>query len=234
MNYRTRLRRNDDVKQRAGKQDSMSSYCRIIGCHQPATAGTEGGLNRRYCRKHEDHFERHGSYIKGSYRRADIEPHRKQALRWLKTNAHQPSVILAEAAVVRLYRQAGAKVEAFRLRGLKPEERAWVAWARLREAGVHPARPLAAWLAIVLTIHHDPQRETKKEFQRVQAAKLMHRMSSGSHKKWERQRSDGKLVTEKMHRYPHSRGRILRHLGEQLERVAEGLEASLLGEVLVT
>jgi len=92
MNTRTRQRRNDDIKRRAGKADSMYAYCRIIGCRHPATAGTEDGLNRKYCRKHEDHYERHGSYTKGSYRLADIQPHRKEAIKWLKANAHNPAV----------------------------------------------------------------------------------------------------------------------------------------------
>jgi hypothetical protein len=208
----------------------MYSYCRIIGCHHPATAGTESGLNRLYCRKHEDHFERHGSYIKRSYRLADIHEHRKEATQWIKTNLHLPEVICAKAAIERLYRQAGPKVEAFRLRGMSPVERAWVAWARLRETGIDPLRPLIAWLTISRTCRFDPQPESKKEFQRVQAAKLLHRLASGSHKQWEHHRKSGKAFIESMHRYPHSRGRVLRHIGAQLEQVARSLEPIFLSE----
>lgn len=212
----------------------MHTYCRIIGCRNPATAGTDKGLNRKYCRSHEDHCERHGSYTKGSYRLVDIRPHRTRALKWLKEHHDDPSVIRAVAKVERLYHQAGAKVEAFRLRGLKPQERAWAAWARLREAGIGPLRPLAAWLAIELTIRADIQPESKSEYKRVQAAKLIHRMASGSHKTWERQRSDGKTMVEEMHRYPHSRGRVLRHIGEQLEGVVDQLHERYLTQSQVS
>lgn len=231
MNTSTRQKRTRDIQHRVSKPDAMHSYCRIIGCPHPATAGTEKGLNRRYCRKHEEHYERHGSYTKGSYRRDDIEQHRRQATQWIKDNADHPLVIHAKASVQRLYRQAGPKIEAFRLRGLTPAERAWVAWARLREAGIDPMRPLVAWLTIAMTIRHDQQPDIKKEFQRVQAAKLLHRLSSGSHKRWEHQRRDGKTFTEALHRYPHSRGRVLRHLGEQLERIAWTLETLFLAEM---
>lgn len=224
MAKRSKQQRTTDLIRRVKKPDSMHSYCRIIGCPHTATAGTEAGLNRLYCRKHEDHFERHGSYTKSSYRLKDIQPRRKLALKWLKAHANLPQIRHATATVERLYRQAGPKIEAFRLRGLKPQERAWVAWARLREAKVDPIRPLAAWLAIALTIHQDAQPELKKEYQRVQAAKLVHRMASGSHKQWEQTRSDESSVIVKVHRYPHSRGRVLRHLGGQLEKVADGLE----------
>lgn len=227
----TRQQRQHDIRRRASQPDPMYSYCRIIGCHQPATAGTDSGLNRRYCRKHEEHYERHGSHTKRSYRLADIQEHRKQATRWIKANAHLPAVIHAKAAIERHYQQAGPKIEAFRLRGLSPEERAWVAWARLREASIDPVRPLIAWLTIALTIQHDSQPETKREFQMVQAAKLIHRIASGSHKRWEHQKPNGITITQQMHRYPHSRGLVLRHIGKQLEQVAESVEQAFLANM---
>jgi hypothetical protein len=112
-------------------------------------------------------------------------------------------------------------VEAFRLSGKQPEERARAAWARLRDAQVDPRIPLAAWIGIEMLILDDPQPERKAEFTRVQAAKIIHRLASGTHKKWDREQSDGKIVTEELHKYPASRGRVLRHMGEQLEKAAE-------------
>lgn len=156
---------------------------------------------------------------------------RPKGTRWIKDNANHPLVIHAKASVQRHYRQAGPKIEAFRLRGLTPAERAWVAWARLREAGIDPIRPLVAWLTIAKAIQDDQQPDFKKEFQRVQAAKLLHRLASGSHKHWEHQRRDGKTFIEAMHRYPHSRGRVLRHLGEQLKRIAWALETLFLADI---
>ena len=75
-------------------------------------------------------------------------------------------------------------VEAFRLRGLPPQDRARAAWARLRKAGVDPRRPVAAWLAIEMLVRDDLQADQRNEFKRVQAAKLVHRMASGSHRRW--------------------------------------------------
>ncbi len=228
MATRSRYERTKDIRKRASTPEPMYSYCRIMGCPNTTTAGAGQGLNRKYCRKHEEHFDRHGSYLKGSYRLADIEPHRKAALRWLKAHTEATALIRAKAVIERLYRNAGPKVEAFRLSGLTPEERARAAWARLRESGVDPVRPLAAWLAIEATIAADPQPELKQEYKRVQAAKLVHRMASGSHKQWERPAPNGKTRIEELHRYPHSRGRVLRHLGKQLEEAAGGLAGAFL------
>ncbi|WP_201454877.1 hypothetical protein [Ahrensia marina] len=170
-------------------------------------------MDTRYCRKHSDHHARHGSYYKRSYTAAEIAPHRKRALEWLEANRDDPYVANAIQRVETLYANAGPHVEAFRLRGLNPEQRAKAAWARLRKANVDPVRVVAAWLAIELTMQADPQPELKSEFKRVQAAKLIHRMSSGTHKKWDN--------GNELHVYPRPRGQILRYLGYDLSGAAE-------------
>ncbi len=123
-------------------------------------------------------------------------------------------------------------MEAFRLRGLSPKERAQAAWARLREAKVGPRRPLEAWLAVELIIEADSQADRKVEFKRVQAAKLVHRLASGAHKTWERQRPDGRIVVQELHKFPHSRGQVLRHLGGQVEGAAFLLVTSCISELI--
>ena len=129
--------------------------------------------------------------------------------------------------VQRLYSDAGARVEAFRLRGLPARRRAWVAWARLRDHKVDPRRIIEAWLTIELTIAADPQPVYKREFKQVQAAKLIHRMASGSHKRWEHTVRDPNnpfrdiTRVQEMHVYPRSRGKVLRLLGADLENAAE-------------
>ena len=50
-NWQKRRDRADEVKARAEHPDSMYRYCKIIGCRQPARAGTDDGLDRRYCRR---------------------------------------------------------------------------------------------------------------------------------------------------------------------------------------
>lgn len=234
MDWEAKSRRRRDVAVRATHAETMWMKCRIIGCGEPTTAGEQKGLNRMYCRKHEDRFERHGSYIKVSYTAAQLQPHRMAAESWLQAHEEDFEVQLARRAVESLYGRAGPFVEAFRLRGLSPRDRARAAWARLREAKVDPMRPLAAWLAVELILQADPQGERKVEFKRVQAAKLVHRMASGSHRRWERQRPDGRVAMQEMHKYPHSRGQVLRHLGEQIERAAELLVTPCVAQLDAT
>lgn len=207
-----RRERKAEVTARAGEPSSMFSRCRVIGCSKPARAGTEDGLDTRFCRSHADHYARHGSPYKCSYAAKEIAPYRKAALAWLVANHEDQWVRNAVDRVATLYRVAGPHVEAFRLRGMSPEERANVAWARLRKAAVDPRRVVAAWLAVEMIVRDDPQPETKVEFKRVQAAKLVHKMASGTHKRW----GVGSSATE-MHVYPRSRGRVLRHIGQAMQ-----------------
>lgn len=206
---------------RVKSPNHMYSYCRILGCPNAASAGTDKGLNHLYCRKHEDHYERHGSYTKRSYTAKEINPYRKIALGWLKANPETMTVKLALKGVEALYRNAGGHIEAYRLRGLTPEQRAKAAWARLRVAKVEPYAPLAAILALEMLILNDPQPERKQHFKLVQAGKLIHRMASGSHKRWEHITTEGKVWVEEMHKYPRSRGRVLVHIGQKLAKLSE-------------
>ncbi|MGX1099006.1 hypothetical protein [Amorphus sp. MBR-141] len=91
-------------------------------------------------------------------------------------------------------------------------------------------RVIAAWLAVDMAIAADPQIRDDPEYRRVQAAKLVHRMASGTHKHWTREEPDPNrpgrrrtAITE-MHVYPRSRGRVLRHIGRELEGAAELLD----------
>ncbi|MNN29542.1 hypothetical protein D3C81_1431510 [compost metagenome] len=54
----------------------------------------------------------------------------------------------------------------------------------------------------------------------MQAGKLLHRMAGGAHKSWGGY--DGAPKVE-LHKYPASRGRVLRHLGRHLEQAASSL-----------
>jgi hypothetical protein len=213
--------KNQKLLNRVLHPNSMYSYCHVIGCNQPASAGTSSGLNQRFCRKHEDFYERHGSYYKSSYKAPEIGPYTSAARRWINANQDMPRVHRAILMVRGLYRDAGPHIEAFRLNGLSPEARAKAAWARLRNADVDPIRPLAAWIAIELITIEDPQAENKSHFKRVQAAKLIHRMASGTHKRWEQINSRGEIQVKQMHTYPRSRGKVLMYIGEQIQNAAE-------------
>lgn len=221
INWTTKRERKAEVRSRAGEPSSMFSRCRVVGCDKPARAGTQDGLDTRFCRSHADHYSRHGSPYKRSYTAKELAPHRKSANAWLETNRDDKWVRNAIDRVNTLYATAGPHIEAFRLRGLSPEARAQAAWARLRKAGISPAAVIAAWLTIELAIAADPQRDTKGEFRRVQAAKLVHKMASGTHKRWEA----GAGGVQEMHVYPRSRGRVLRRIGSQLQSAAELIRA---------
>lgn len=215
-NWTRKRERRDEVKARAAEPSHMFSRCRVIGCGKPARAGTDDGLDTRFCRSHADHYARHGSPYKPSYTAHEIGPYRKAAMEWLKANEGDLWVRNAIDRVRTLYETAGPHVEAFRLRGLPPEARAKAAWARLRKANVDPRRVVVAWVAIEAIVRDDPQSDTKAEYKRVQAAKLIHKMASGTHKKW----GDGSDAKQ-LHVYPRSRGKVLRHMGRDAEQACE-------------
>ena len=67
----------------------------------------------------------------------------------------------------------------------------------------------------------------------MQAAKIIHRMASGSHKRWEQLGTDGKLKITELHKYPRSRGRVLVHIGKKLGRVSELLVSNHMNKIRV-
>ncbi|MER9225091.1 hypothetical protein NKI39_05455 [Mesorhizobium sp. M0664] len=217
-NWIRQRERKNEVKQRAAEPSSMFSRCCVVGCGKPARAGTDDGLDTRFCRQHSDHYSRHGSPYRRSFTAKELAPHRQTAYAWLEANAGDSWVRNAVDRVETLYRAAGPHVEAFRLRGLSPEARAKAAWARLRKAKIEPRRVIVAWLSVEMAIAADPQADRKPEYKRVQVAKLVHKMASGTHKRWE----TGPGGVRELHVYPRSRGRVLRHIGEDIEE-ATGL-----------
>ena len=228
-----------NVSKRALQPNHMFSYCRVIGCGQPARAGTTKGLDTRFCRKHADHYSRHGSPYKRSYTGKELTKYRKQVRTWLKENSEDRWVANALDRINGMYARSGPHVEAFRLAGMTPAERSRKAWARLREASVDPLRVLEAWLVVELAVRLDSQPDGSPEFKRVQGAKLLHRLASGSHKRWEREvprRIANHFTTEtvvtELHKYPHSRGKILRYLGRDLEEACELVVSTHIGALV--
>ena len=218
--WKRRQKRTQDVKSRASNPNHMYGYCRAMGCNKPARAGTDDGLDARYCRSHYEHHQRHGNPFKGSYTAKELNPYRQAALLWLVDHEDDRWVQHAVGGVKALYHRAGQHVEAFRLRGMTPKERARAHWARLRKHEVDPRLVVAAWMAVEMILKDDPQADWRKEYKRVQAAKVVHRMASGSHKKWV-QDFGTRTHTEELHVYPRPRGRVLRHIGEDLEGACE-------------
>ncbi|MGH8122067.1 MAG: hypothetical protein ACREPT_04785 [Rudaea sp.] len=221
-----RRRRKEDIRHRVANPFDEYDHCRVVGCGQRTMASRRRGLNRLYCKRHTDHYRRHGSYVNRSYGAGDLRPYRVRALRWLKAHRDDHAVQLAANAVLRLYRSAGAHVEAFRLTGKPPQERARATWAQLRQRRVDPLEVLAIWLAVDARLRDDPQADRHDEYRLVQVAKLVHRAAGGAHKRWEQERSDGRVKVVELHVHPASRGRVLRVIGLAVAKACEGLVAT--------
>jgi len=207
--------RKRDIRQRiSGPQDAYD-HCRVVGCGRPTTAIRKKGLNRLYCRRHVDAYRRHGSYFKRSYGAAELRRYRFRAKAWLEQ--HRDALAISESlnAISSLFRRAGPHVEAFRLSGKTPSERADAIWASLRERNVEPIDVLACSLAVVMKIKNDPQPDWHDEFRDVQVAKLIHRLAGGTHKRWESEMLNGRTSVMEFHKHPNSRGRVLRLIGQQ-------------------
>lgn len=218
-----RRQRLASLRSRLANPQDAYERCRVYPCTNRTTADRGEGLNRLYCRRHIEHFRRHGSYVKKSYGAGELRPYRLQALQWLSVHADTPSVRAAVAAVRRLYASAGAPLEAFRLTGRSPAERAKALWAALRQRQVEPAHVVAAWLTVDACLHNDQQPDRHEEYRHVQVAKLIHRMAGGTHKRWERERSDGHIEVAQLHKHPVSRGRVLRIIGQQAAVACAGI-----------
>ena len=220
--------RTSEIRTRIARAEGYPQ-CVVQDCHRPTTARAGAGFNRNYCKNHVEHYKRHGSYSKSSYKASQLRPRLAAALAWL--GAHEASADVQEALDrARTLLHRGTPEEAFRLAGMSPEDRARVVWARLRNHKIRADRVLATWLAVELCHAADPQPERKRHFRWVQAGKALHRLSGGSHKRWETERGDGTVAITELHRYPVSRGRVLVHLGEAVEKAAQPV-ASRLSEI---
>ena len=83
--------------------------------------------------------------------------YRQQANQWLSEHGHVAVVQRAKAGVEVLLRPAGPPMEAFRLAGKNPTERAKSLWASLRARETNSIDVLAVWLAVDARIADDPQ-----------------------------------------------------------------------------
>ena len=73
----------------------------------------------------------------------------------------------------------------------------------------------------------DPQPERKLEYRHVQAAKVLHRLAGGSHRRWEHESCEGTKAVTELHKYPASKGNVLRYTGEAVREMACDLEGYL-------
>jgi hypothetical protein len=218
--------RHQQIRSRIAAENGYPS-CVVLDCGRPTMARAGTGLNRNYCRAHVEHFRRHGSYSKPSYSAAQLAPRRAAALAWIKANQGLPAVTSARDRVKTRMWAVGSPESAFRLRGMSPSARSGNVWALLRARAVDADEVLAVWLAVCMAHDDDPQPERKLEYRHVQAAKVVHRLAGGTHRRWERQSDDGTTFATELHKYPASKGNVLRHTGEAVRAMAGGLEVHL-------
>ena len=197
--------------------------CTIIGCGQPTLRAAKTGLAIALCRKHQLHRQRHGSPFCPSPSAAVLKPYLKAANELIQLRRNDPYICAALAGLGELTDSAGPVIIATRLRGLPPGERAKVALARLREAGVKPERLLAIAVAVHALIEDNPAVTHRiPEWRVVAIAKAAHRLASGYHRIWSLEDATGKVVQRtELHAYPRSSGRVLRYLGEAIEKKCE-------------
>lgn len=212
----TRQRRARNLHARIAQAEGAFGRCQVYPCENRPTAGSGEGLNRLYCRKHIEHYRRHGSYVKKSYSAGELRPYRMAAMQWLSEHAADSGVSTTLNRIRERLSASRNPVEAFRLAGRSPSERARNVWALLAQRNVDPAEIVATFLAVRMRLRDDPQPDRHAEYRNVQAAKLLHRMAGGTHKRWERERGDGSIEVTELHRHPVSRGLVLRVLGQAL------------------
>lgn len=225
-------KRGEDIRRRAAAPDDFSALCVIPGCGRPTMRAEETGLAAFHCKHHVEHKARHGSHWHGSYRAAAIAPYRKVADDWLKANAKDTAVASAVAALRVLLDSSGPFTPSTSLRGLPARERSRIAFVRLAREGVLPETILSIHLAVLALIEEDPGSHRVREFRIVQVAKAVHRLASGYHRKWEFEGSDGRKRVTELHGYARSTGRVLRFIGEEIDKACEAVTADHLADVL--
>jgi hypothetical protein len=202
-------------------------------CGRPTTRAAKKGLSAFTCRYHQQHKQRHGSYWAKRPTASVLNPYISAALSIIRERRTDPFINAALAGVRGIMASAGPVEIATRLRGLSPEDRAKIALARLREANIKPERLLAIAVAVHALIEDAPEKCHRiPDWRIVAIAKAAHRLASGTHRQWPVAQPDGRVKHIEMHAYPRSSGRVLRHLGEMIEKESELVIAHHLPGVL--
>jgi hypothetical protein len=231
-----RRRRVSNLRARIASNDNDHfRTCTIIGCGKPTQRAAKSGLAIALCRKHQLHRQRHGSPFCPSPSATTLKPYLTAASLFIEAHRNDIFVKAALADLRDLLEFAGPVIIATRLRGLPPNQRAKVALARLREAEIKPERLLAITLAVHALIEDAPEACHRiNEWTLVAVAKAAHRLASGFHRVWELPDDQGRIVQRReRHTYPRSSGRVLRHLGQMIEKKCKRVIDNHLAQVVV-
>lgn len=204
----------------------------VPGCGRPSLGALAKGFAAFHCRYHVEHRARHGSHWHSTYKAAELKPYVVAAEAWLKA---QGDTQMVEASLRELRWQlafAGNVIPFDRLRGLPASARARAAFARLREREVPAERLAAIYLGVNALVADDWQSHRSAEFIRVQAAKAVHRLASGTHREWKLWRTDTRYDVLREHRYPRSSGLVLRKIGDTLAAACRALEGASTAAII--
>ncbi|TXJ25536.1 MAG: hypothetical protein E6Q28_04070 [Afipia sp.] len=162
-----------------------------------------------------------------------MKPYLAAATSYVRLRAESDRFIKeALAAIALLLEEAGPTEIATRLKGMSARRRARIALARLRVASIRPERFVAIVLAVTALIEEDPGSHRVKEFRTVQIAKALHRLASGTHKRWPFVDAYGRKRQTEMHAFPRSSGQVLRIMGRAVEKPCEWVVEKHLPGVL--
>ena len=190
---------------------NLPGSCVIPDCHRPTMRSSGIGLAEFHCRYHVQFHARHGSHWCPSIRAPELRPYLRIATQWIKERQAESVVSDAIAGLKCLLGGSGKLVPAQDIKRRSAKSRASVAFARLREAGVKPERLLA--------IQDDLGSHRVPEFRIVQIAKAVHRLASGTHRRWDLPLNDGSVAPIEFHAYPKSSGRVLRIIGGKIDDI---------------
>lgn len=223
----------ESISHRLISRQGFVERCAIPGCRNLTMRAARLGLALFHCRKHVEHKARHGSHWHGTYSAAELKPYLASATAYVRLRAESDRFIKAALnAIALLLEEAGPTEIATRLRGMSANKRARIALARLRVAGVKPERFVAIVLAVTALIEEDPRSHRTKEFRTVQIAKALHRLASGTHKRWPFVDIQGRQRQIELHAFPRSSGPVLRLIGRAIEKQCEWVMEKHLAAVL--
>jgi hypothetical protein len=237
-----------NFKQRIARAEGLA-VCTVPGCGKATMAAAGKGLADTLCKRHVGLKARHGSAWARTIKASDLQPHLAHAQRLIEFNkAHNAEEIAPTLhRLSAMLRGAGAVDSADHIKWKPAAERARVAFARLREAGVTAERVLAIHMAVSAFIGQSPSSPRDKEYRVVQVAKAVHRLASGTHRRYEMPGTGPQTVTRVVggvrttehrpavpakswtsHLYPRSSGRVLRFIGNELEEYCAELTCEYL------
>ncbi|RUM26637.1 hypothetical protein EFQ99_00015 [Rhizobium vallis] len=207
--------------------------CAALGCRRQVEVAEGTGLARYHCRYHVQHKSRHGSHWHATYKASELRPYVQSAERWIKEHREDSTYRGTYWELEHFMAGVGRADVAMNLRGQSAEYRARVAFARLRAAEIPTRRLIAIYLGVSALIEDDFGSHRTREFRIVQAAKAVHRLASGTHRKWDvwDPRTGGTRKAE-LHAYPRSSGHVLRKIGEVLEKACDELARAVVPEVI--